>query len=103
MPQIFEGCKSFKRGPLNFKLNLVSEEIYCADYWKGFNKVIDPKRLYQGKDKTLAIERNHCQQRHWFARFKRKSIVVSRSLDMLEATLKIFAAVHVNKPLPLNL
>ena len=76
--------------------------FYCADHWKGFNKIISQERLYQGKDKTIAIERNNCQQRHWFARFKRKSIVVSKSMEMIEATMRIFAAVHINQTLNLN-
>ena len=73
--------------------------FYNSDPWRGFNKIIPPQRLYQGKDKTVAIERNNCQYRHWFVRFKRKSIIVSKSLDMIEATMRIFAAVHVNKTL----
>jgi hypothetical protein len=31
---------------------------------------------------TDAIERNHYRQRHWFGRFKRKSIMVSKSKEM---------------------
>jgi insertion element IS1 protein InsB len=77
--------------------------FYWADHWRGFNKIIPSERLYQGKNKTIAIERNNCQQRHWFARFKRKSIVVSQSREMIEATRRIFAAVHINKTLNLNL
>jgi IS1 family transposase len=32
----------------------------------------------------------------WFARFQRKSIVVSRSLEMVELTMALFAKFHVN-------
>ena len=52
--------------------------------------------LLQGKKGTVAIERNNCRQRHWFARFKRKSIVVSKSLHMVDMTMALFARFHVN-------
>ena len=35
-------------------------------------------------------------QRHWFARFKRKSLVVSKSLRMVDLTMALFARFHVN-------
>jgi hypothetical protein len=37
--------------------------------------------LVQSKATAQAIERNHCRQRHWFGRFKRKSIIVSKSQE----------------------
>jgi insertion element IS1 protein InsB len=55
-----------------------------------------------GKDKTVEIERNNAAQRHWFARFRRKSIVVSKSQEMVDITMAIFAAVHVNKVYSMN-
>ena len=45
---------------------------------------------------TQGIERNHTPNRHWCARFKRKSIVVSRSLEMIHLTMALFAKCHVN-------
>jgi insertion element IS1 protein InsB len=44
----------------------------------------------------VAIERNNGRQRHWFARFRRKSIVVSKSFRMVELTMALFARFHVN-------
>jgi len=76
--------------------------FYCADHWAGFNKVIAPQMLHQGKDKTYRIEQNNCRQRHWFARFRRRTVTVSRSLEMVEITMRIFAAIHVNKTLAIN-
>jgi len=93
-------AETFKR--LYERLKKFKVLFYCADRWKGFNKIIDPKRLHQGKDNTLEIERNNCQQRHWFARFKRKSIVVSKSLNRVENTMRIFAAFHVNKTMAIQ-
>jgi insertion element IS1 protein InsB len=45
---------------------------------------------------TRGIERNHTPNRHWFARFKRQSIVVSKSLEMVDLTMALFAKFHVN-------
>ena len=49
-----------------------------------------------GKDQTIEIERNNGRQRHWFARFRRKSLVVSKSKEAISITLKLFSALHVN-------
>jgi insertion element IS1 protein InsB len=57
---------------------------------------IPENALLQGKGGTVALERNNCRQRHWFARFKRKSLVVSKSLRMVDLTMALFARFHVN-------
>ena len=76
--------------------------FYCGDHWSGFSKIIPNKSLFQGKDKTFSIEQNNGRQRHWFARFRRKTIANTRSLEMLEITMRIFAAIHVNKTLKID-
>lgn len=76
--------------------------FYCTDHYEAYAKLIPSHRLFMGKDKTVEIERNNGAQRHWFARFRRKSIVVSKSRDMVDITMAIFAAVHVNKACSLN-
>jgi hypothetical protein len=48
------------------------------------------------KARTDGIERNHCRQGHWFGRFKRKSIIVSKAKDMVELTMALFARFRVN-------
>ena len=76
--------------------------FYCVDHWAGFYKIIPRNKLFQGKDKTFSIEQNNGRQRHWFARFRRKTIENSRSLQMVEITRRIFAAIHVNKTLKID-
>ncbi|MGB7043608.1 MAG: IS1 family transposase, partial [Methylocella sp.] len=49
-----------------------------------------------GKAQTYHIEQNNSRQRHWFARFKRRCALVTRSLLMLELTMRLFATFHVN-------
>ena len=34
--------------------------------------------------------------RHWFGRFKRKSIIVSKSSEMVDLTIALFAKFRVN-------
>lgn len=71
--------------------------FFCTDYYEVYRQTLPENRLKQGKDKTFRVEQNNGRQRHYFARFNRKSICVSRSLQMVEATIAIFAAFHVNK------
>ena len=71
-------------------------EIFCTDHWEVYKKEIPGNRLRQSKSETVAIERNNGRQRHWFARFRRKSIVVSKSLQMVDLTMSLFARFHVN-------
>ena len=58
--------------------------FFFTDNWKAYSLEIDKNDLFQGKSGTVAIERNKKRQRHWFARFRRKSIVVSKSVRMVE-------------------
>ena len=71
-------------------------KIYCADHWKVYPKVIGKAQLKQSKSETHAIERNNCRQRHWLARFKRKSLVISKSLLMIDLSIALFAKFRVN-------
>jgi len=48
------------------------------------------------KARTHGIERNHCRQCHWFGRVKRRSIVVSKSKEMVDLTMALFARFRVN-------
>jgi insertion element IS1 protein InsB len=34
--------------------------------------------------------------RHWFARFRQRTCVVSKTIEMVDATIALFAAYHVN-------
>ena len=71
-------------------------ELFCPDEWHVYPQVIDEEKLFQGKSQTIYIEQNNNRQRHCFARFKRKSIVVSKSLEMVDLTMALFAKLHVN-------
>src|SRR3712207_8982543 len=53
-------------------------------------------KLYQGKDQTHGVERTNAQQRHWLARFRGRTCVVSKAKRMVEASIALFARFCVN-------
>ena len=73
-----------------------SVEVYCTDKLAAYKKLLPANRLVQSKSETLYIERDNSNTRHWFKRFSRKSKVISRSLEMVDLTMALFAKFHVN-------
>jgi insertion element IS1 protein InsB len=72
-------------------------KLYCTDQWATYASVIPQDKLVQSKATTHDIERNHCRQRDWFGRFKRRSIIVSKSVEMVDLTMALFAKFWVNR------
>jgi insertion element IS1 protein InsB len=72
--------------------------LFCSDSYVVYPLVLAVGGHYQGKGETVALERNNGQQRHWALR--RRSIVVSKSLAMIERRVALFAHLHVNKEAP---
>ena len=64
--------------------------LYCTDDWAADVEAIPQGRLYVGKEETHGIERDHSRQRHWLARFRRRTCVVSRAERMVEASIALF-------------
>jgi insertion element IS1 protein InsB len=64
--------------------------LYCTDDWAAYGEAIPQGMLYVGKDQTHGIERDHSRQRHWLARFRRRTCVVSRAVRMVEASIALF-------------
>ena len=71
--------------------------IFFADGWGAYSDLIPAELLVQTKTQTHLIESNNMPQRHWFARFRRKTVCVSRSEEMVDLTVMLYAAYHVNK------
>src|SRR3954453_10278454 len=67
-----------------------SPRLYCTDDWAAYAELIPQGRLYVGKDQTHGIERDHSRQRHWLARFRRRTCVVSRAERMVDASIALF-------------
>jgi insertion element IS1 protein InsB len=70
--------------------------LFCTDDYAPYDAALPEGRRYIGKDQTQRIESNDARQRHWFARFRRRTCVVSRSVEMVEATMALFAFHHCN-------
>ena len=64
--------------------------LYCTDDWAAYAALIPPGRLFVGKEETHGIERDHSRQRHWLARFRRRTCVVSKAARMVEASVALF-------------
>ncbi len=71
-------------------------KLFCTDNWEAYSLEIPPELHLIGKSETMYIERNNCCYRHWIGRFKRKSIIVSKSLEMVDLTMGLFARYRVN-------
>jgi insertion element IS1 protein InsB len=71
-------------------------KVYGTDTWATYALVILQDTLVQSKDTTHEIERHHGRQRHWFGRFKRTPIIVSKSKEMVDLTMALFAKFWVN-------
>ena len=75
---------------------IYSDEMFAGLY-PSRGQVLAVGNHYQGKGETVALERNNAQQRHWTAALRRRSIVVSKSLTMIERRVALFAHLHINK------
>ena len=58
--------------------------------------MVGSQRLQQGKQNTFKIEQNNALQRHWLGRFRRRTQIVTRSMDMLNKSLALFQRFRVN-------
>jgi insertion element IS1 protein InsB len=67
-----------------------------TDNYTCYQDIIGARSLRQGKKDTYKIEQNNAQQRHWLGRFRRRTQIVSRSVEMIHITLALFARFRVN-------
>nr|WP_247894416.1 IS1 family transposase [Azospirillum sp. B510] len=82
------------------RLRRWSPRLICTDHFAPYENVLAAGRHYQGKDQTVALERNNGQQRHWVGACRRKSIIVSKSKAMVDRRITLFAHLHVNGDAP---
>jgi len=65
--------------------------LYGADEYAVYDVLLPIGQLYTGKDETHGIERDNARQRHWLARFRRRSIVVSKAKRRVDVSIALFA------------
>ena len=71
--------------------------LYCADDYAVYDVLLPVGQLHTGKAQTHSIERDNARQRHWLARFRRRSIVVSKAKRMVDVSIALFARFAGNK------
>lgn len=81
---------------LTTRLATLDVKVYYTDKWQVYETLLPASKHVQTKAETHRIERNNCLMRHWFGRFKRKSIIVSKSIEMVDLTIALFARFRVN-------
>ena len=64
--------------------------LSCADGLEVYAELILHGQFYVGKEETT-IKRDHARQRHWLARFRRRSIVVPKTRRRVDASMALFA------------
>ena len=77
-------------------LNLWRAKKVYSDNYAWYAEVAGATQLWQGKKNTYKIEQNNILQRHWPGRFRRRTRIVTRSLDMLNKILALFQRFRVN-------
>ena len=65
--------------------------LSCADDYAVYGVLLPVGQLHTGKEETHGIERDNARQRHWLARFRRRSIVVSKAKRMVDVSIALFA------------
>ena len=90
---VTRGAETFEK--MYSRLKKWNVKVYFIDRYSVYRDFIPPELLVQTKSQTHLIESNNFPQRHWFARFRRKTCCVSRFLHMLDLTLSLFASLRV--------
>jgi len=71
-------------------------EVYCTDNWDAYALELPYEKHCITKLETVAIERNNGRQRHWLGRFRRRCVIISRSIEMVNASIALFAYYRIN-------
>ena len=81
---------TFKK--LYAKVSHLTECKYFTDDWDAFAKILPKDRHVIGKSGTVAIEQDNSNTRHHIGRMTRKTKVVSKTVEMVDMTLKLWCA-----------
>ena len=76
--------------------NLWRAKRVYSDNYVCYANVVGAAQLRQGKQHTYKIEQNNALQRHWLGRFRRRTQIVTHSLDMMNRTIALFQRFRVN-------
>ena len=63
---------------------------------EGYHRLIPDDQLFTGKDLTVPIEQDNSNIHHFLARFRRRTKVVSKVVEMVDLSLRIYHHFHDN-------
>lgn len=63
-----------------------------ADYWKSYKGIVPAESLVQTEKGTYPIESYNGQVGHFLARFRRRAGCYTKSIEMVELSLKLLMA-----------
>ena len=66
--------------------------VYYTDDWPSYSAVLPQEQHVISKTDTHAIERDNANTRHYLARMNQRGKVVSKSLIMVDLTMKLHVA-----------
>jgi insertion element IS1 protein InsB len=65
-------------------------KTFVTDDWEGYHRLIPEDQLFTGKDPTVPIEQGNSDIRHFLARFRRRTKVVSQVVEMVDLSLRSY-------------
>jgi insertion element IS1 protein InsB len=74
----------------------VKGKTFLTDDWEGFHRLIPEGQVFTGKDLTFSIEQDNSDIRHFLARFRRRTKVVSKIALMVDLSLRLYHYLHDN-------
>lgn len=81
---------TFKR--LYNKVKHLTGCIFYTDGWDAFAAVLPRERHVVGKTYTVSIEQDNSNTRHHLGRMTRRTKVVSKKVEMIDASMKLWCA-----------
>jgi insertion element IS1 protein InsB len=74
------------------KVKHLKDCLFYTDDWDAFATVLPPERHIIGKAHTVMIERDNSNTRHHLGRMTRRTKVVSKKVEMVDASIKLWLA-----------
>lgn len=74
------------------KVKHLTQCAFYTDDWDAFAKVLPAERHIVGKAHTIPIEQDNSNTRHHLGRMTRRTKVVSKKVEMADATMKLRCA-----------
>ncbi len=74
------------------RIEAEAEGVVYTDYWKPYKEIVPKEKLAQTKKETYTVESYNSLIRHFLTRFRRKTKCYTKSIEMMELSLKLLMA-----------